>query len=358
MSAQAKVWMGLAAALATALTACGGGTAAKSPSSSSSSGPSLPTSQAQLVAQAKQEGHLTFYTSLAGPVVGAIAQAFEKAYPGIKVSEYRAQDATLVSKALQEAQAGKNNWDVMETPAGDLLILQARGMLAPYTLPKDAQVPESLTWAASGGKVYGAADRVSYIGYGYNKTLVPAADVPKTLDDLLKPGLAGKVGIVSSTTGVRWVGAVVHQLGLQQAQAFLAKVKAQHWNVQSISGAAEMDLIAAGQLPSSVTIFNDHEAQQAKKGAPVGWIPLEPVVANVGLVMLDNKAPDPAAAQLFLQFLLGPKGQALLSQYHYVTPGEKVSFQYWVPERGITASQYQKDYAQWKQLFQSTFGQG
>lgn len=56
MSTKAKAWMGLAAALATALTACGGGTAAKSPSSSSSSGPSLPTSGAQLVAQAKKRG--------------------------------------------------------------------------------------------------------------------------------------------------------------------------------------------------------------------------------------------------------------------------------------------------------------
>lgn len=309
-----------------------------------------------LVAGARTEGHLTWYTSLAGPVGSALANAFGKHYPFIKVSMFRAAENVLATKVAQEAQAGRDTWDVMETTAGVVLMLREQGALAPYISPSAASLPSEFTWKATGDQVWAAADRISYLGYGYNTTLIPPQAVPTMLEDLLHPALRGKVGIVATTTGIRWIGAVLHGLGEGKGEEFLTRIARQDWKVQSISGAAEMGLVAAGEVASSVTIFDDHTAQEAAKGAPVRWVPIPPVVANVGTVMANVRAPNPAAAMLFIDFLLGPGGQGVLKEYKYATPDTRAAFPYWVPEAGLTAAQYQAAFERWKALFKKTFG--
>jgi len=341
------------------LIAIGGSQVASAPSSSPPASPFVLTGSgrtAALVAEARKEGHLTWYTSLAGPVVAALADAFGKKYPFIQVSVFRAAENVLSTKAAQEAQAGQYSWDVMESPAANILILEQQGLLISYSSPFAAALPAELKWRAKDDQVLAAAVRVSYIGYGYNTTLIAPSAVPKTLEDLLNPALKGKVGIVTSTTGIRWIGAVLHGLGDAKGQEFLAKIAQQGWKVQSISGAAEMGLIAGGQEASSVTIFNDHAAQEEAKGAPVHWVPLPPVVANVGASMANKHAPHPAAAMLFIDFLLGQDGQAILKDFKYATPATHVSFSYWVPEAGLTAIEYQAAFDRWKALFQKIFG--
>ncbi len=308
-----------------------------------------------LVAGAKKEGRLTWYTSLAGPVVSALANAFGQKYAFIKVSVFRAAENVLATKAAQEAQAGQYGWDVMEAPVANVLILEQQGFLIPYLSPSTTALPAEFKRRAKDDQVWAAADRVSYIGYGYNTTLVPPSAVPKKLDDLLNPALKGKVGIVATTTGIRWIGSVLHGLGDPKGEEFLAKIGEQGWKVQSISGAAEMGLVAGGREASSVTIFNDHEAQEEAKGAPVRWVPITPVVANVGAAVASKHAPAPAAAMLFIDFLLGQDGQAVLKEHKYATPATTVPFSYWVPEVGLTAPQYQAAFDRWKALFNKTF---
>lgn len=341
------------------LLAAGNGQVASAQSGGPPASPFLLTGSGRsdaLVAGAKKEGRLTWYTSLAGPVVSALANAFGKKYPFIKVSVLRAAENVLATKAAQEAQAGQHSWDVMEAPTANILILAQQGFLTPYISPFAAALPSEFTWKAKADQVWAAADRVSYIGFGYNTTLIPPSAVPKTLEDLLNPALKGRVGIVTTTTGIRWVGAVLHGLGAAKGEEFLAKVAQQDWNVQAISGAAEMGLVAGGQEASSVTIFNDHEGQEEAKGAPVRWVPIPPVVANVGAAVANQHAPAPAAAMLFIDFLLGPDGQMIFKEYKYATPATPVSFSYWVPEVGLTAAQYQAAFDRWKALFKRTFG--
>jgi len=57
-----------------------------------------------LEAGAKKEGSLTWYTSLAGDIVDALANGFKQKY-GIQVDVFRAAEDQLITKAPQEAQA-------------------------------------------------------------------------------------------------------------------------------------------------------------------------------------------------------------------------------------------------------------
>ncbi|MEK7335006.1 MAG: hypothetical protein AAB222_06765, partial [Candidatus Binatota bacterium] len=73
-----------------------------------------------LVAGAKIEGKVFWYTSLTGGPNQEIPKAFEAKYPGVKVETYRGSSKDLIAKILAEAQAKRY---LMDTIEGTLPIL-------------------------------------------------------------------------------------------------------------------------------------------------------------------------------------------------------------------------------------------
>ena len=354
-----------------ALSACGGGSAAAPASSNAGTGapaqtgaPSTPEQlaayqgsdrQQVLEAGAKKEGTLTWYTSLAGPIIDSLAAGFKAKYPYLKVDIFRGDESVLMTRALQEAQAGKPVFDTIEvTPTTSRLLAEAK-LLAPYSSPTAAKLPEVLKTPGANGLTVNASDRISYIGFGYNTKLIPADAVPKKTDDLMNPALAGKLTLAGSTTGNRWAASVLHLMGDDKGRKWLADFAAkQKPTVQQVSGKAVLDLIAKGELPASPTIFLDHVEQAKATGQPVEWVPLEPVVGNAGQVSFDIKAPHPNAGLLYVDYLLGD-GQEVLRQNSYFPATEKVPFNVWIPETGRTAAQVEQDAKDWADLFKADF---
>lgn len=310
----------------------------------------------KLIEGAKKEGHLSWYTSLAGPVVNAIAGKFSEKYPFIKVEVFRAEETKLVSKMSQEEKARKSTVDVVEMTDAGTLLLRDAGLIRPFYSPSAEKLPPDFRTQAEGKLVWHASDRVSYIGFGYNQKLITDSDAPKTLEDLLKPQFKGKLGLVTSSTGTRWVGLVLHEMGEQKGNEFLKKLAQQDVKIQAVSGSAMMGLIAQGEVAASPAVFKNHAEQQIKKGAPVKWITIGPAIANVGNTLVAKNTPNPHASMLFVDFLLGKDGQQVLNQYEYVTAGEKVAFKYWIPEEKINSSkQYEEQFNKWKNVLKNTF---
>ena len=368
--------LGVSTGVVLALAACGGGSApasSGSPAASSATKGSVaasgsPTTAAQLAsyqgadrqqlleAGAKQEGQLTWYTSLAGDIIQKLTDGFKTKYPFMTVDVFRAAENDLVTRAMQEHQAGKRVMDALETPLDGELIFDESKLLLPFFSPALAKIPDDFKTASKNGLAVGATDRITFIGFGYNTTLVPEGAVPKKIDDLLNPELAGKVQLAGTTTGYRWIGSVLHGMGATNGQKFLEQFsKQQHVHVQQVSGKALLDLIAKGEVPSSPTIFKDHVVQAAEKHAPVKWVGISPVVANVGQMSLASDAPHPHAALLFLDYVLGQDGQKVLAKLHYSLPTEKQDFSYWIPEQGRTTAQVEKDQNGWADDFKKLF---
>jgi iron(III) transport system substrate-binding protein len=355
------------------LSACGGGSAAApAPSSGSpatsqaavSGAPSTPEQlaayqgsdrQQLLEAGAKKEGTLTWYTSLAGPIIDSLANGFKAKYPYLKVDIFRADESALMTRALQESQAGKPVFDAIEvTPTTSVLLAEGK-LLAPYASPGAAKLPAALKTPGGSGLTMSASDRISYIGFGYNTKLIPADAVPKKTEDLMNPALAGKLTLAGSTTGNRWAASVLHLMGDDKGKKWLSDFAAkQKPTVQQVSGKAVLDLIAKGEVPASPTIFLDHVEQGKAAGQPVEWVPLDPVVGNAGQVSFDIKAPHPNAALLYIDYLLGD-GQEVLKKENYFPATEKVPFNFWIPETGRSAAQVEQDAKDWADLFKSDF---
>jgi iron(III) transport system substrate-binding protein len=297
---------------------------------------------------AKKEGKLVWYTSLVPHK--HTAKVFQARYPGVMVDVYRAAGNTLATRLLEERRARRYLADAIESTPPQLMLLRDAQALQPFTSPHLANYPEIAKETASGDQVLWATDRESLIGVGYNKNVIPSSIVPKKFDDLLNPALKGKMSSANNETGARAIGAILKAKG----EGFVRKLKAQDIRPHATTAAGLADMIISGEAPISFTMVQTNLTQPAaSRGAPVAWVPLEVVAVNAGSAAVLANAPNPHAALLFVDFLLGPDGQKMYSEQLFYGSAAKVSgFERWYPEKGITTEEYEKRAEGWLKLLQ------
>jgi iron(III) transport system substrate-binding protein len=349
--------------LGTLLAACAPSSKPPAQSSGSSTWPSTPQAiaayqgadrQQMLEAGAKEEGTVTWYTVLAGDIVDALAQGFQQKYPYIKVDANRPSgQRAILTKVTQESEAKHYTVDVVESGLTDLLPIRddVKG-LTPYYTPLAKDRPAQAVTAASGGLDWWINDSDSYIGFAYNTNAIPDSLAPKTAKDLLNPALKGKMAVVT-TSGIPWVGDLVAHEG----DGFVQQLSSQNVSVHDISAKALADLVVSGEVPSSPTIYSSHAAQAIQKGAPIKWVPLEPVLDGAYSTGIALHSPHPHAALLFADYLLGPDAQQIFQTYLYGNPSKDPGFKSWVAGQGETSDQFEKDYNHWQDLFNKSFVQ-
>lgn len=352
----------VAVGLALMLTACGGGAADNASREGEAPQEDTPflyagdDRTAFLEECAAGETGLTWYTSLAGPVVDAMVGGFNKQYPDIKVEVFRGEQTDIVSRVVQENQAGRLQGDVVEVTSDGFRVLADMGVLAPFDAPALEDYSERFRIPAEDEGVLGVGDRASYVGFAYNTKALPADQAPKELEDLLDPALKGKIAITSSTTGVRFVGNVFQKFGQEGGEEFLQKFADQGIRIEAVSGSALAGLIGTGEVVSSPGIFRNHAQQLQKDGAPIEWVPLEPVTANVGYAGVFADATAPCSAMLFLDFELGDAGTKIFEDLQYPRPSEDLGFESWVPDETFEDTDaYTEAFEMWSDKFDELF---
>ena len=299
-----------------------------------------------LYAGAKTEGKVVWYTSLAGGSYKALVSAFEKKYPGVKVEAFRASGNDLTVKLEEETKARRNIADAIETTEGNLMFMRDGQILRPYTSPHLKSYPEDAKEPASKGLYYWALARESYIGFTYNKDLVPKGVAQKNFEVLLNPQLKGKMGISIGQTSAKIIGAMIKTRG----EEFVKKLKSQEIKLYSIDAPALVHVIASGEIVASPAIFQTHTLLAASKGAPLEWLPMDIVPTNVGSAAIAANPPHPHGALLMADFLLSPDGQAVLEKFYYGSATKDQGFKKWRPEHGLTTDKYEKDLLHWEKL--------
>lgn len=361
---------GAAVGMALLLTACGGGggggggggSEAGSDENSAEASPFLYAEDdrtSYLEECAAEEDGLTWYTSLAGAIVDSMVAGFTEAHPDIDVEVFRGEQTDVVSRVVQENQAGRLQGDVVEVTSDGFRVLADLGVLAPYTTPSlDDYDARFIIPAPEGEGVLGVGDRASYVGFAYNTEALPEGDVPQDFEDLLDPALTGKIAITSSTTGVRFVGNVYERFGEEEGEEFLRQFTEQDVRVEAVSGSALAELIARGEVVSSPGIFRNHAQALQEQGQPIEWIPLEPVTANVGYAGAFADATSPCSAALFLDFELGEEGTEIYESLQYPRPSEDLGFETWVPDETFESTDaYNEAFETWSATFDEYFAQ-
>ena len=299
-----------------------------------------------LVEGAKREGKVVWYTTLAADQNKQIANAFETKYPGVKVETFRTGSSALAQRVLTEAKAQRHIADAIETTLPGLLTFRDAKLLLPYTSPHLAAYPEDSKEKGPKNLVYWTIDRESFIGLGYNKNRLDAADVPKNFEGLTRPALRDIMGLSGDDTGARIVGAMLKVKG----EGFVKRLKEQNIRMHMMAGSALTQLVAAGEIFASPSQFYSATNVAAKRGAPVAWVPMDLVVVNAGGAAVYANTQRPHAALLFADFLLSPEGQKLLEDLYFGSAQKDYGFKRWYPEKGGTVTQYEETLEGWYKL--------
>src|SRR5207249_11153125 len=141
-----------------------------------------PADYVKIVDGAKKEGKVVVYSTTDAKLVTPLLKDFEAAFPGVKVEYTDLNSTEVYNRFISENAANAASADAVWSSSMDLQMkLAADGAAAVYKSPEAAALPG---WAHWKDTVY--ATTFEPIAIVYNKRLVPAEDVPKTHDDLLK----------------------------------------------------------------------------------------------------------------------------------------------------------------------------
>jgi len=271
----------------------------------------------RMVERARQEGSLVFYTSMATTESVPLSQAFEKKY-GIKVELWRATSDKVVQRAITEARGHRYAVDFVETNGPELEMLAREKLLSEFHSPYIADLPPA---AVPAHRLW-VSDRLNVFVVAFNTNKVRREDLPATFEGFLDPKWKGRIGL--EATDSEWLATIVKLLGQDRGMAFFRKLADMKPDIRK-GHVLFSELVAAGEVPVGLTIYSSNAESMKRRGGPIDWVPVDPVVVRPQAVGVMKNAPHPHAALLFADFILSPEGQNLLLSMGRIPASQKVT---------------------------------
>lgn len=266
---------------------------------------------AKLIEGAKKEGKLVWYTTMAGDKGELIRKTFQEKYPFINAAMYRTGDQNLLNKIFAEVQAKRYLCDVVMITGIMGETLKKRGLFAKYPSPERKFYPEGLKEP----EAYWTDVFLNLNVIGYNTKLVAAKEAPRTYEDLLSPRWKGKMGM--DDKAFYWFANVLNLMGEKKGLDYMKRLANQ--NIQFRTGRTLIaQLVAAGESPVGIALYNQKIEEMKANGAPIEWVAIEPVVPEIHPVGLFSYAPHPNAAMLFIDFILSRECQEMIANIFYI----------------------------------------
>jgi iron(III) transport system substrate-binding protein len=266
---------------------------------------SAPDREQRLIAAAKKEGGVTFYTSMQTQESGPLSKAFEAKY-GIKVQLWRATSDQVIQRVVNEARANRQGVDVLETNAPEVDQIARENIVAAFHSAHSDDLPD---WAIPPHRRWYAA-RANLWVVAFNTSKVKKEEIPPTYEGFADPKWKGRIGIES--TDQDWMYAVINYLGADRGMEMFRKLSALRPDMR-LGHALLAQLIGAGEIQVGLTVYSGNADSIKKRGGPVDWVAVEPIVGRPQAVAVARNARNPNAALLFAEFMLSPEGQKLLN---------------------------------------------
>ena len=264
-----------------------------------------------LVEAATTEGEITWCNGyLADTVAQEVASVFEQKYPGIRVNGIRSTSQVAYQRLLQDIQNDMANCDVYSSSdASHFEALMEQGMLLEHTPENAKDLNPAFAEYYKEGVYYPAL--MFLIAIVYNGNVVGDEEAPQSWDDFLDERWSGRtaIGHAAFSGAISTFALYIKETkGLEWLETFAA--------TDPLIGRSANDAIT--QLNSGerdVAIAPSHVAlSSAWRGNPikVGY-PTDGSVVIISPAAVMANAPNPNAAQLFLEFLLGEEYSEILS---------------------------------------------
>jgi iron(III) transport system substrate-binding protein len=304
----------------------------------------------KLVEGAKKEGELTIYTSAPTDDMKVLADAFEKKY-GVKAKVWRSSSEKVLQRGVTEARANRFEADVYETNGPEMEALVREKILTPV----HSQVLNDLIPEAKFPHQSWVGARLNIFAFAYNTNAVKKADLPKSYEALLDPKWKGKLGIEAEDAD--WFLAINQQLGEQKAQKLFRDIVAKNGISVRKGHTLLTNLVASGEVPLALTVYNYKAEQLKNKGAPIDWFVIPPAIARANGVGVAAKSPHPHAALLWFEFELSEEGQKVLFERDFIPTSRKVETKLnKFPLKFIDSKAVLDEGTKWEKLYAEIFG--
>ncbi len=261
---------------------------------------------AALIEGAKKEGKMVFYTSVETEFARILTTAFESKYPFIKTDIFRSNHERIFSRLNVERKTGNFAADVLSVGEFETYHMKKRGLLAPYKSPSAAVYPDGF----KDPEGYWTDFYDNLIVTAYNTTRVKRDELPKSYEELLHPRWRRRM--VLDKNEDRWFANMLHLMGEKKGMEFMQALAKQEVAIRS-GRSLITQLLAAGEFDLQIVAYWYRPHLLKKQGAPVDWISLEPVLVALHPISMIDRAPNPNAAKLFIDYVLSEEGQRLFA---------------------------------------------
>jgi iron(III) transport system substrate-binding protein len=274
-----------------------------------------------LVAAAEKEGQLVLYTGGEASET-KIEEAFQSAYPRIKVSSLTGRGSQLGPRIIAERRAGKYLLDLFIGGKGTAYaVLHPAKALAPIqpllVLPE--VLDQSKWWQgkhkyadADGKYIFVFVGSGSVVEIRYNTKLVNPKEFA-TYWDLLNPKWKGKITGTDPRMGGMDSLVLFFYYHPTLGPDFMRRLYGEMGVTIARDYRQPIDWLAAGKFAICMPCNSRETRNAIKQGLPIGQI-VElkeggTMTSGGGTISLIDKAPHPNAAKLFVNWLLSREGQ-------------------------------------------------
>ena len=264
---------------------------------------------AAVEAAALKDGRVVLYHNMRPQGAETLLGEFRKAFPGIETEHIRLGSAPLNERFATEFNAGRNLADVMLTFPDDTFFkgVDTLGWALQWS------PPELVTFDPTNNHENRAfavnATRNVII---WNKSRVKPADAPKEWTDLWAPRFKSRVAMDPPwrSIAVQGLAALWPKIGLADAAE-----KLRDNDVRFFEGSAGVYQAVLRGDALVGTLADLPLEPGLEDGAPIGFVyPKSGTAYSDGYIFASARAPHPAAAKVFVNWLLSAPGQTSLQE--------------------------------------------
>lgn len=270
-----------------------------------------------VVAAAKKEGKLLIYNGTGFPIVGKIAEAMTKE-TGIPVEVLVGRATEIRERIRIEQSTGRTVASIGYSGYTTMFTQMQEGVWQDHgPLPNAKDMNPELAAIGKGQLMFGSVGLYALL---YNTSIVKADEVPKSWKDIADPKWKDK--ILSDDLRAAGAGNVFFEATLKLFGREFHEKLAANKPVFSRNFPESERRVARGEYALYIP-FNISE-YTSLRGLPIKAVQLSEggaYIALGGAILKD--APHPNAARVWLNFMLGPKGQALLAEEGFKPAVEK-----------------------------------